>query len=177
MSVLADLPAVVPSLRLRPVPVAEPRPALRVLPAPDETAAGAGQAQLPLERPPAPATARALRPAGRELRDDGLPDPQEWAQRFAQVALEVAAGLRPPAQLLRWTTTGVLAGLTRRHALAQRSGGRPVRPTVRSLHVHEPADAVCEVSVVLGDGPRVRALALRLQGEGGRWRVTAFELG
>ncbi len=182
MTLLADLPADLPAdlsadlpvLRLRPIPVAEPRPARGVLPPTGEGAPPPGQAELPFA-PPAGSPRRGAAP--RPARPDGLPDPREWARRFAQVALEVAAGLRPPAQVLRWTTPSVQAALTRRHALAQRAGGRPTRTTVRSLHVCEPAPAVCEVSVVVTDGRRVRALALRLQAEGGRWRVGALELG
>jgi hypothetical protein len=97
--------------------------------------------------------------------------------RFSQVALEVATGLRPPAQLVRWTTPEALATLARLHALAQRGGGRPPRATVRSVRLSEPVPGVEEVTAVVAAGPRVRALAFRMEGEGGRWRVVAFELG
>jgi hypothetical protein len=97
--------------------------------------------------------------------------------RFSQVALEVASGLRPAAQLVRWTTPAVVAALGRRHALAQRGGGRPPRATVRSVRLCEPAPGVGEVAAVVAAGPRVRALAFRMEDEGGRWRVVAFELG
>src|SRR5699024_10785455 len=40
-----------------------------------------------------------------------------------------------------------------------------------------PADDVAEASVVLADGSRVRALALRLVGRDGRWLLDAFQIG
>ena len=170
--VVEEMPGPAPALRLRPIPVAEPRAARGVLPPPD--GASPGQAVLPLEA--AGVAAPAVQP-WRPARPSGLPDPAEWAGHAARVALEVATGLRSPGQLVRWSTQPVLAALTRRHALAQRGGGRPSRATVRSLRVCEPAPAVAEVAAVVTDGARVRALAFRMEGEGGRWRISAFELG
>jgi hypothetical protein len=161
-----------PALRLRPIPVAEPHPALGVLPPQDDDRPG--QDVLPLAA--AGVRSRVAQP-WQPARPPGLPDPAEWAGQVARVALEVATGLRPPAQLVRWSTQPVLAALTRRHALAQRGGGRPARAAVRCLRVCEPAPAVAEVAAVVTDGTRVRALALRMEGEGGRWRISAFELG
>jgi hypothetical protein len=188
MTLLADSPAAIPAapaapvLRLRPIPVSEPRPALGVLPAPQPPGP---VGQVPLPFPDSAGTGSAAPPAERSrpalpvaaLPAAGLPEPQEWATRFARVALEVVTGLRPPGQLVRWTTPAVLAALTRRHALAQRGGGRPPRSTVRSVRVCEPAGGVAEVAAVVADGHRVRALAVRMEGEGGRWRVVAFDLG
>jgi hypothetical protein len=171
MTLTADTP---PALRLRPIPVREPDTALGVRPAAPD-GAPVGQVPLPFEAacaPSPPSAGRGPVPWG------GAPaDPREWALRFSQVALEVATGLRPPAQLVRWTTPEVIAALGRRHALAQRGGGRPPRATVRSLRLCEPAPGVGEVTAVVTAGPRVRALAFRMEDEGGRWRVVAFELG
>ncbi len=171
MTVIAGTPA--PVLRLRPIPVSEPRAAQGVLLA-ARPADPVGQVPLPFDAgvPDArPAPPSGVVPAAE------LPDPRQWALRFARVALEVVTGLRPPAQLVRWTTPAVLAALTRRHALAQRGGGRPPMAAVRSMRVCEPAAGVAEVAAVVADGARVRALAVRLEGEGGRWRVVAFDLG
>jgi hypothetical protein len=171
MTLTADTP---PVLRLRPIPVREPGTALGV-PSPAADQPSEGQVPLPFEAvlptsPPLPAPGQA--PGG-----GGPADPREWAIRFSQVALEVASGLRPAAQLVRWTTPAVMAALGRRHALAQRGGGRPSRATVRSLRLCEPVPGVGEVTAVVAAGPRVRALAFRMEDEGGRWRVVAFELG
>jgi hypothetical protein len=134
-----------------------------------------GQVPLPFDTSapaPLPAPAPVAATQGR-----GPDDPREWAVRFSQAALEVVSGLRPPAQLVRWTTPEAMAELARLHALVQRGGGRPPRATVRSVRLCEPVPGVGEVAAVVTAGPRVRALAFRMEGEGGRWRVVAFELG
>jgi hypothetical protein len=48
---------------------------------------------------------------------------------------------------------------------------------VRSLRVTQPADQVAELSATLQCGPRVRAVALRLEVRHGRWRCTRLEMG
>jgi hypothetical protein len=106
-------------------------------------------------------------------RRSDLPDPRPWAGRFAQAVLEVAAGARPPSQLLRWTSAPVYDAV---HAAAGAlTGGH--RPVLRSVHVSEPADGIAEVCALGRIGDRVRALALRFEGLDGRWQCTAVELG
>jgi hypothetical protein len=41
--------------------------------------------------------------------------------------------------------------------------------------VCEVSDGVAEVSVVIDDGRRARALAMRLEGSDGRWRCTELD--
>lgn len=114
-----------------------------------------------------------------------LPDPQPWASRLGQALLEVMIGDRPAPQVLIWTTPEVYAVIARRGALAarragtERAIGRRHRHRVRVLRtlVCEPADGVAEAAVVLVDGGRVRALAMRLAGQDGRWRVEALQVG
>lgn len=111
-------------------------------------------------------------------RRDDLPDPADWAAHIAQALVEVMAGVRPAPQLLRWTTPEVYAAVARRAAVSVRRGMPPTRRTVvRSLRVCEPADGVAEASAVVVDGGRVRALAMRLVGLDGRWRVEALQVG
>jgi hypothetical protein len=43
--------------------------------------------------------------------------------------------------------------------------------------VCEPADGVAEVSAVFRCSHRVGAMAMRLQGVDGRWRITALQMG
>lgn len=157
-----------PSLRVRPIPVLEPRPALRVLPDDDPTPAPWwSQEALPLElegplvAPP-------------PQRQPGLL--RGWALRFTQVALDVVAGMRPPRQLVRWTSQDVQSALQRRHALALRAGPAGRRLRVRSVHVSIPLDGVAEVAAVVGDGVRYRAVAFRMEGRDGRWQVTALDM-
>ncbi|MGN6246140.1 MAG: Rv3235 family protein [Motilibacteraceae bacterium] len=112
-----------------------------------------------------------------------LPDPTGWARRLTQAVLEVLAGNRPAAQLVRWTSAEVLAGVTARvGALAHGAPGGSAaasgrRPTVRSVRVSEVCDGVAEVSAVVVRNGRAGALALRLEGRDGRWQCTAFEAG
>lgn len=109
-----------------------------------------------------------------------LPDPRLWGGRLVQAMLEVDAGVRPVAQLRRWTSDTVYTRLRRRshrsHFLQSRSPQtQPGRVWVRSLRVCEPADGVAEVSAVVHQGSRIRAVAVRLEGTDGRWRCTAVE--
>ena len=107
-----------------------------------------------------------------------LPDPKEWAAHLAQAVVEVMAGSRQAPQILRWTTPDVYAVVARRGAVsARRSGGVARRAVVRSVRVCEPADGVAEACAVVVDGPRVRALAMRLAGLDGRWRIEALQVG
>jgi hypothetical protein len=112
-----------------------------------------------------------------------LPDPRQWAGHLAQAVVEVMAGSRSAPQLVRWTTPEVYAVVARRAALAARRAaaaghGRPRRrAVVRQVLVCEPADGVAEASVVVVDGERVRALAMRLTGLDGRWRLEALQVG
>ncbi|WP_299442726.1 Rv3235 family protein [uncultured Phycicoccus sp.] len=112
-----------------------------------------------------------------------LPDPREWAGRMALALLEVMSGQRPAPQVVRWTTPEVYAVLARRAARVARRGIEGRRPqvrhrvAVRRVRVCEPADGVAEASVVVQHGPRVRAVALRLVGRDGKWRVSALQVG
>lgn len=109
-----------------------------------------------------------------------LPDPQQWAAHIAQAIVEVMHGVRPPTQVMRWTTPEVYAMVARRGSrAARRAGGRQTthRTTVARVRICEPAPDVAEASVVLIDGPRVRALAARLVGRDGRWVVEALQVG
>lgn len=111
-----------------------------------------------------------------------LPDPEPWAAQIAQAIVEVMSGLRPAAQVVRWTTPQVYAVIARRGALAGRrraagSRGATQRAVVRTVRACEPADGVAECSVVVSEGARVRAMAIRLSGLDGRWRVEALQIG
>ena len=112
-----------------------------------------------------------------------LPDARFWGGRIAQAILEVDCGVRPVAQLRRWASDDVYAHLrwrsARNRATMPRDGSRqqPPRVCVRSVRVCEPADGIAEVSAVVHDGQRPRALALRLEGSDGRWRCTVVQHG
>lgn len=107
-----------------------------------------------------------------------LPCPDQLARRLVQAAMDVVRGHRPASQVLRWTTPEVYSQLRQRARLEQQAGrhdGR--RPVVRSLRTHACGERGVEVSAVVLDGARARAVAARLDGEDSRWRLTALVIG
>lgn len=112
-----------------------------------------------------------------------LPEPGPWAAQIGQAIIEVMAGTRVPVQLVRFTTPSVYAVIAGQGArAARRRVHAPTRSSrqrtfVRRVVVCEPADGVVEASLVVADGDRVRAVAMRLVGEDGRWRVEALQIG
>ncbi len=110
---------------------------------------------------------------------DGPPPAQGWPSQFAQVLAETLAGSRPPQQLIPWTTEQArrrIRQLTPTLATDQ-------RPRVRRIMTSAPSQDVLEMTAVVGFGPRVRVLALRLerteQGQArqadSQWRCTVIE--
>jgi Family of unknown function (DUF6459) len=113
-----------------------------------------------------------------------LPEPTPWGGRLVQGILEVLSGVRPISQLVRWTTADVYDSILTRaqHRSQIMSELRQIGPqrfaeVVRSVHVSEPADGIAEVCAIVQQGPRCRAIALRLEGIDGRWQCTALQIG
>jgi len=82
-----------------------------------------------------------------------------WPSRFAQVLAETLAGSRPPRQIEPWTTQQAREHI---HRLGPRMASAQ-RPRIRRVVTYRPASDVMEMAVVVGFGPRVRALAVRLE--------------
>jgi hypothetical protein len=101
-------------------------------------------------RPATPGRAGAARPS---------PAATDWPSRFAQALAETLAGSRPPAQLTPWTTERARSHIRKLGPLL--SAGQ--RPLVQRVITSMPSAGVVEMSVVVGFGPRVRALAVRLE--------------
>lgn len=94
------------------------------------------------------------------------------AQLLATALVEVLAGRRPLGQLRAHCAPPVFAGL------AERTPSLPVEPLVLlSTRVCQPADGIAEASATLRSGLRARALAFRMEGVDGRWRITALDVG
>ena len=106
-----------------------------------------------------------------------LPEPEPWASRFLQAVLETLVGRRSPGQLQDWTSPTVQSQLTRSAQDRRWTAARGALPTVRSVHVGEPADGVAEVCAVVQRGVRYSAVAARMEGFDGRWRCVALQLG
>ena len=165
-----------PTLRRLPIPLAEPRPALRVVPEPSPGVPEAQGVLILVGTDPGRAGPGTASPAGEPV----TPPAGAWTRQFVQAALEVSAGRRPVSQLVRWTSEEVFAMLSRRAALAQRlerPGGPATSAIVRSIRLCRPTDGVVEACAVTVDRGRVRAVALRLEELAGRWRVSALEIG
>jgi hypothetical protein len=122
--------------------------------------------------------------------DTGVPDPGQtdraqpgspdgWPSQFAQVLAETLAGSRPARQLTPWTTEQARRRIRQLGPML----ATDQRPKVRRVMTSAPAANVLELTAVVGFGPRVRVLALRLEREqarayrdgGSRWCCTAIE--
>ncbi|MET0734405.1 MAG: Rv3235 family protein [Microbacterium sp.] len=111
-----------------------------------------------------------------------LPDPEPFLRNITRGVLEVFAGVREVDQLARWLTEDAYRKLVTRSNLAARARSARGVPARRPAHAilsvrqQSPSDGVIE-SVVIVQGPaRTRAVALRLEGMDGRWRVTSLAL-
>jgi hypothetical protein len=82
-----------------------------------------------------------------------------WPSQFAQVLAETLAGTRPPEQLVPWTTEQARERISQLGPLMAAAH----RPRIRRVIVTCPTRDVLEMTVVVGLGSQVRALALRLE--------------
>jgi hypothetical protein len=115
-----------------------------------------------------------------------LPDPTRWGRQVTQLIVEVMAGHRPAAQLVRWTSDHVYRQVRQRGRTlpagsdqARSAASRPAaeRPVVGGVRVSEPDDGVAEFAAVVHRRHRVQAVALRMEGRDGRWVVTVLQCG
>ncbi|WP_138974995.1 Rv3235 family protein [Arcanobacterium haemolyticum] len=114
----------------------------------------------------------------RPLPDSVIPAPK-FAARVIGQAIEVLLGHRPVRQLQSWLAPGVYRHLCSRAGLNARIAGaapHTTPPLIRRLHVTHPRRRVAEVGIVIHDGFRIRAAALRLEIFRERWQVTALEI-
>jgi hypothetical protein len=126
---------------------------------------------------PSPSTPCAAAPAPR--RRDALPQPGAWGRRLLVGLTECAAGRRPLQQLAPLLSFAVGRGLAAEFERAARHGARHWlrTATVRTVRATEPADGIAELCATVDTGQRVRAIALRIERQQGRWRCTRLQLG
>ncbi len=135
---------------------------------------------------PAGAAEPQPRPLGRGAAAPGLASTTAaWPRQFAQVMVEILAGVRPQRQIAPLTTDRVRAQI--RHLGPMLATDR--RPRVQRVVTSWPTAGVVEMTVVVSFGPRTRALAMRLEYVAGReaapglparparWLCTEFETG
>jgi Family of unknown function (DUF6459) len=126
-----------------------------------------GSLAVALDAGPPPTRARP--PLG-VVRDE-KPDVRTDARLIARLVLDVLAGLRPYHHLAGRTTPELFEHLD---GFAARMPTRAIPRLIR-MRVFAPAPGVAEVTAIAAFGPRVHALALRLEHGRGRWRCAAIE--
>lgn len=161
-------------MTVRPAPRREP-PFDDEIPPRHLYAVGPLDQQLPFET--APPRNRPL--AARATQRTSLPDPALWGRRLLIGIIETAGGRRPLQQLAALLSHSVARGLGAdfERAAQRRQPHWTHAATVRSVRACEPAEGVAELSATVQAGPRVRAIAVRLESHDGRWRCTRLQLG
>jgi Family of unknown function (DUF6459) len=108
-----------------------------------------------------------------------------WPRQFAQVMVEILAGMRPLRQVVPWATDDAVARI--RGLIPGFASGQ--RPRIQRVVTSRPAAGAVEMTVVACIGPRTRALAMRfehlaarqaapgLPPRPARWLCTAIEAG
>ncbi|WP_182111717.1 Rv3235 family protein [Actinotalea sp. JY-7876] len=154
-------------LRLLLPPSPEPAP---------QAAARAAEAVAPLLRCVTSPVTESLWPVAAPAPVEASPsDPARLCGAVVLAAVESLAGGRPVLQLARWVSPAVFEQLSRRCPAAVAPPAR--RPTVRSTVVSRVSRTVAEASVVVHDGTRVRAAAVRMELRRGAWRATVLQIG
>ena len=99
-----------------------------------------------------------------------LPDIHIWTMKFAVSVIEIWAGRRQPAQLIshchRFIYMQLLKGVG-----SQKEVGK-----IRTIHQNEPLDGICESTVTIRYGDRLRALVIRFEGVNEKWLCTELKL-
>ena len=111
------------------------------------------------------------------------PTAAEWPSQFAQILAETLAGSRSCGQIRPWTTDQACRRI-RQLGPVLTAG---IQPRVRRIVTSLPAAGVVEMTVIVGFGPRIRALAVRMEHAGSplsgpgpsattaKWVCTAIE--
>jgi hypothetical protein len=99
-----------------------------------------------------------------------LPDIHTWTMKFIVSVVEVWAGRRQPAQLIHWCHRVIYM------ELLKNSGSQKEVGKIKSIHQSEPLDGICENTVLVRYGNRLRAVVIRFEGVDGRWLCTALQM-
>lgn len=160
-------------------PVRTARPVRASLAPRHESPAALVGAVAPVQvRPDRPAGPRPSGAANLTRTDIGeASDPMPACCALAQAAVEVIRGARPLGQLVRWLTPAVYDAVGRRAALGTGVSQTGMRTTIRRVRLCRFGTDAVEATVVVDDGPRVRAVALRMELHRGAWRGVALEIG
>lgn len=99
-----------------------------------------------------------------------LPELHQWTMKFIVSILEIWAGRRQPAQLIRSCHRVIYMELLRK------TGSQSEIGKIKSIHQSEPLDGICESTVTVRYGNRLRAIVIRFEGVNGHWLCTALRL-
>lgn len=99
-----------------------------------------------------------------------LPELHTWTMKFAVSVVEIWAGRRQPAQLISKCHRHIYMKLLKQVG-SQREIGR-----IRSIRQCEPLDGICESTVTVRFGDRLRAMVIRFEGVDQRWLCTELRL-
>jgi hypothetical protein len=99
-----------------------------------------------------------------------LPNIHTWTMKFIVSVVEVWAGRRQPAQLIHWCHRVIYM------ELLKNSGSQKEIGKIKSIHQSEPLDGICENTVLVRYGERLRAVVIRFEGVDGRWLCTALKM-
>ena len=99
-----------------------------------------------------------------------LPGLHRWITTFAISTIEVWAGRRQPAQLLQRCHRVVFNELLRKVGSVKKIG------RVKTIHITEHLDGLCEAVVIIDFSERIQALSIRCEGVDGRWLCTSLRL-
>jgi hypothetical protein len=99
-----------------------------------------------------------------------LPELHQWTMKFIVSVIEIWAGRRQPAQLIRSCHRVIYMELLRK------TGSQSEIGKLRNIHQSEPLDGICESTVTVRYGDRLRAIVIRFEGVDGRWLCTALRL-
>jgi hypothetical protein len=99
-----------------------------------------------------------------------LPELHAWTMKFAVSVVEIWAGRRQPAQLISKCHRQIYMKLLKQVG-SQKEIGR-----IRSIHQCQPLDGICESTVTVRFGDRLRAMVIRFEGVDQRWLCTELRL-
>jgi hypothetical protein len=99
-----------------------------------------------------------------------LPELHAWTMTFTVALLEIWAGRRQPAQLMARCHRVIY------NELIRKTGSQKDIGKIRTIHQSQPLDGICESTITVRFGERLRAISIRFEGVDGRWLCTELDL-
>ena len=101
---------------------------------------------------------------------EDLPDITELMSQFMHNVLEIWAGRRSASQVQAMCHHLIFADIQRT------AGQQKVLGKIRKIKLTQPLDGICESTITVRFGDRMRAIAIRFEGVDGRWLCTELDL-